>query len=283
MSVFSDLKTAEYRLSGHPEAPERVSKTYARLKSAGHAILLPDVAAQDPDALRAHSPAHLKSLRAGTFLDADTPAYPGIDKTAFVSLSGALSAAESAAQGRPAFSLMRPPGHHAGRDRISGFCYLNNLACAVFRLLEEKKAARVAIVDVDVHHGDGTQELVLGKDGIHFVSLHQAPLYPGTGLRSEKNCENLPLPEGTTEGPYLKTLDAALGRLLDLKPDFLAVSAGFDTYKECPIAGLKLDKPAYRRIGALLAGTKLKRFAVLEGGYAADLPILVENFLEGFF
>lgn len=200
-----------------------------------------------------------------------------------ISLSGALSAAEAARAGTPSFSLMRPPGHHAGKDRVAGFCYLNNVALAAAKLQEEKPGLRVGIVDFDVHHGDGTESLVLGRENTLFVSLHQFPLYPGTGASSRDNCLNVPLPAGTAENAYLKAFEPALARVLASKPDILAVSAGFDAYKDDPLAGLKLDKGTFRALGSLLAQTKLPRFAVLEGGYSEDLPYLVESFLEGFF
>lgn len=281
--VFSDPATTRYVAKGHPEAPFRVARTAERLTAAGHKIEKPFASASPEDVSLLHSPGHFERVQAGDFDDPDTPPYPGIAAIALVSLAGAFSSAESAAAGEPAFSLMRPPGHHAGRDRVAGFCFFNNLALACARLQKERHAHRIAIVDVDVHHGDGTQELVLGKPDILFCSLHQVPLYPGSGLESSKNCLNFPLPPGTAEAAYLKTLERALQEALDFKPDLLAVSAGFDTYRECPIAQLRLEKASYRRIGRMLSETKLKRFAVLEGGYAEDLPVLVENFLDGFF
>lgn len=281
--VYSDLATAKYGASGHPEAPFRVSKTHARLTSAGLSPRLPDQAATRADVELLHGPEHYDKVMKGTFQDADTPAYPGIGGIAMISLAGALSAAQSAAGGAPSFSLMRPPGHHAGRDRVSGFCYFNNLALACAKLQAEKKAKRIAILDIDVHHGDGTDELMTNKDGVLFISLHQSPLYPGSGLASHDNCRNFPLAPGTEEKGYLKKLDEALRLVQDHKPDLLAVSAGFDTYKDCPIAQLKLTKDSYRKIGKLLGELKLPRFAALEGGYAEVLPLLVENFLDGFF
>lgn len=281
--VFSDPATTRYGASGHPEAPFRVARTAERLTAAGHKIEKPVVSAKPEDVALLHAPDHFERVEAGDFDDPDTPPYPGIAPIALVSLSGAFSAAGCAAAGEPGFSLMRPPGHHAGKNRVAGFCFFNNLALSCARLLKEKKAARIAIADIDVHHGDGTQELVLGRSEILFASLHQVPLYPGSGLESSKNCLNFPLPPGTAEAEYLKTLERALRELLDFKPDLLAVSAGFDTYRECPIAQLRLEKSSYRRIGRMLAQTGLKRFAVLEGGYAEDLPVLVENFLDGFF
>ncbi len=281
--VFSDLKTAEYGASGHPEAPFRITKTFDRLESAGHAPERAKVKAVDADVVLLHGAKHLDSIRQGTFTDADTPAHHGIADIALISLSGALSAADNALAGEPSFSLMRPPGHHAGKDRVAGFCYLNNLALSVARLQKAKPGLKVGIVDFDVHHGDGTQSLMLGREGVKFLSLHQFPLYPGTGGRSVDNCLNVPLPEGTAEGSYLKAFEASFGSLLDARPDLLAVSAGFDAYKGDPIAGLKLDRSTFKRIGSLLAQTKLPRFATLEGGYSDDLPLLVESFLDGFF
>lgn len=281
--VYSDLSTAEYGAPGHPEAPFRVSKTYERLKSEGHALELPSVAAKDEDVLLMHGALHLESVRLGTFEDADTPPHEGIAKIAMTSLSGALSAVDSALAGEPAFSLMRPPGHHAGKSRVAGFCYLNNLALAVARAQKAKPGLKVAIVDFDVHHGDGTQELVLGRERTTFLSIHQYPLYPGTGLDSRANCWNLPVEAGTDESKWLMHFEPAYDLLLQEKPDLLAVSAGFDAYKEDPIAGLNLDKGTFKRIGRMLAETKLPRFATLEGGYHRDLPLLVESFLDGFF
>jgi acetoin utilization deacetylase AcuC-like enzyme len=225
----------------------------------------------------------LNSVRLGTFEDGDTPMFASIADIALISLSGALSAADAAMKGEPSFSLMRPPGHHAGKDRVAGFCYLNNLALSVARLQKAKPGLKVAIVDFDVHHGDGTESLVLGREDTTFLSLHQFPLYPGTGLDSRGNCWNVPLEAGTAGDAWLREFEPRFELLLREKPDVLAVSAGFDAYKEDPIAGLKLDKGTFKRIGSMLAQTKLPRYAALEGGYSQDLPILVESFLDGFF
>ena len=281
--VFSDPATAGYHTEGHPEAPFRVTRTAERLRAAGLAPRPPSAEAFEEDLLRVHSAEHLRRLGEGDFHDPDTPFYTDMPRLARISVAGALSAAESALGGVPAFSLMRPPGHHAARERIAGFCYLNNLAAACARALHARRAARIAVLDIDVHHGDGTEAIVRGDPALMFCSLHQFPLYPGTGAESSGNCLNVPLPEGTDGAAYLRALEPALGRLLDFKPDLLAVSAGFDTYKACPLAGLRLDRPDYRRIGELLARTGLPRFAVLEGGYAEELPALVEEFLLGFF
>jgi acetoin utilization deacetylase AcuC-like enzyme len=281
--VFSDLATAAYGAPGHPEAPFRVKESHARLLAAGHKIEKPSRAATKEDVALLHSGKHLERVSRGEFSDGDTPNHSGIAGIAMISLAGALSAADAAAAGAPSFSLMRPPGHHAGYDSVMGFCYFNNVALACAKLQADKKARKIAILDIDVHHGNGTEELVAKREGLWFCSLHQVPLYPGTGLQSHDNCLNVPLPPFTGEAQYLKHLDKVFDELLAFKPDVLAVSAGFDTYKEDPIAQLKLEKKTYRRLGDLLAQTKLKRFAVLEGGYSEDLPILIEHFLNGFF
>ena len=279
--IFTDPSVTGYHSPGHPEAPWRVSRTAARLRAAGFDLRAPSVRATGADVRRVHSEEHWNAVETGLFFDADTPAHDGIAEIALTSLSGALSAAEAAAVGTPAFSLMRPPGHHAGPERIAGFCYMNNLAIAVDRLARGGRS--VAILDIDVHHGDGTEAVALTRPDWFFVSLHQSPLYPGTGLASRGNCVNLPLAAGTDERAYLGALDGALRLIADRKPEVLAVSAGFDTYKDCPIAGLALDRPTYRRIGERIAALGLPRFGVLEGGYADALPELIENFLLGFF
>ena len=281
--VFSDLKTTQYGASGHPEAPFRVRESFALLKAAGLVPELPPVTASAADIARLHGKDRLAVIASGSYDDADTPPYAGMDAISMISLSGALSAAETAKAGTPAFSLMRPPGHHAGKDRVAGFCYLNNVALAVARLQEKTPGLKVAIVDFDVHHGDGTESLVLGRENTAFLSTHQFPLYPGTGAAAKGNCANVPLEAGTDGDRYLRAFTPAFETLLASKPDLLAVSAGFDAYKGDPIAGLKLDQGTFKTIGSLLAQTKLPRFAALEGGYSEDLPYLVESFLDGFF
>jgi acetoin utilization deacetylase AcuC-like enzyme len=298
--IYSDPAVTDYHTPGHVDSPRRVTKSRERLESAGYRIVPPEIKASEEDVRLVHAPEHFAMVRDGDYRDADTPHYPGIEAIALVSLSGALSAAQSAADREPAFSLMRPPGHHAGKKRVSGFCYFNNIAIACEKLLRgqaprapgavdgpaigpaENAVRAVGILDIDVHHGNGTEELMTRRDGVLLCSLHQVPLYPGTGLHSHDNCFNFPLVPGTGETEYLQALEEALKVLLDFRPDVLAVSAGFDTYRDCPIAQLRLEKKSYRRIGDMIAQTGLKRFAVLEGGYSEDLPILIENFLDKF-
>jgi acetoin utilization deacetylase AcuC-like enzyme len=175
---------------------------------------------------------------------------------------------------------MRPPGHHATKNNPGGFCYFNNIAIAVKKLL--LKGQRVAILDIDCHHGNGTQDIFLGNDNTLFVSLHQVPLYPGTGLSPEKNCLNFPLAQGTDEKVYLSTFETAIKEVNKFKPDAIAVSAGFDTYRNDPLTGLNLEKSTYKKIAKIISSLNLPRFAVLEGGYSDDLPECIYNFLTGF-
>lgn len=280
--VYCGLDCLRYHTPGHPESPERVGETSRRLERSGRVLLPPDRPIAVSEVGLAHGPSHLDNVTDGAYCDPDTPHYDGIESFALESASAALSAALACEGGENAFSLMRPPGHHAGRTRAAGFCYLNNVAIACSVLQAAKPSLRVGILDIDVHHGDGTQDIVLGRPGILFVSLHQSPLYPGTGLASEDNCLNFPLPPGTGEPAYLAALEKGLLALTDFRPDILAVSAGFDTFKDDPIARLRLEKASYRRVGALIAQAGLPRFGALEGGYSRDLPVLVENFLETF-
>jgi len=240
--------------------------------------------AQEEDPLLVHSPAHVEQVQTGNYSDVDTPYFQNIYEIAMHAVGSAIDSMKSALEGCPSFSLARPPGHHATRDHIMGFCYFNNLAIAVAHAL--KKVDRVGIVDIDVHHGNGTEDIVLGrkdwKDRVLFCSLHQVPLYPGTGLVTARNAKNYPLAPGTSATSYLETLEQALSQISDFKPQLLAISAGFDTFRKDPLASLNLDIQNYRAIGKMLAGLSIPRFGTLEGGYADELPLCIDMFLKGF-
>ena len=205
----------------------------------------------------------------------------------------ALSGQEMVAAGAPAvFSLCRPPGHHAMADQSGGYCYLNNAAIAAQAFLDQG-AGRVALLDVDYHHGNGGQSIFYQRDDVFFVSLHATPAqeYPhflgygdetGAGAGEGFNL-NLPMPWGTAWDAYGAALDQGLARIADYGPDVLVVSLGVDTFKDDPISQFKLEHEDYLRIGAAIATLGRPTLFVMEGGYAVEaIGINTVNLLNGF-
>jgi len=260
--VFSE-KCLAYG-SWHVEGPERVRKAYEILKERGYTFLEPEPAPEE-DLLRVHDDEYVWMLKKGLIEDGDTPAYENIFEYAKLSAGGAILAAEV-----KGFSIMRPPGHHAGRNGAAlgahtrGFCYLNNIAIAVKHL-----GKPTLILDIDGHHGNGTQEIFLGDAKVMYVSLHRHPHYPGTGAVSEANCLNFPLWGDCGDEAYLETLDGALGMVDVGRFEVVAVSAGFDT-SIGDLASLGLTEKGYREIGKRIAALKKPTFFVLEGGYVGE-------------
>ncbi len=207
----------------------------------------------------------------GGMLDPDTPVSKHSYEAACRAVGAAVDASESALEGVPGggFALVRPPGHHAFAARGSGFCIFNNMAIAAIKLAEHGK--RVFILDIDVHHGNGTEALVLGKENIMFLSIHQSPLYPGSGLADrEPNVINVPLPPTTGDEGYIKVLDKRVGPEIErFKPDVVGVSVGFDAYylDRGSVAGnaLGITGETYGRVKKMLK--PYKAFFTLEGGY----------------
>ncbi len=250
--------------SWHVEGPERVRKAHAILKEKGYDFLTPQPASEE-DLVRVHDHDYVWMVKKGLVEDADTPAYDNIFEYAKLSAGSAIMAAET--QG---FSIMRPPGHHAGTAGAAlgaatrGFCYLNNIAIAVKHLDKP-----TLILDIDGHHGNGTQEIFYGDLKVTYLSLHRHPNFPGTGVSSDKNCLNFPLPPDCGDIMYLRTLDKALKNVSMDKFEVLAVSAGFDTYSG-DLASLDLTKKAYREIGRRIGELGKPTFFVLEGGYNGE-------------
>jgi len=264
-------------MAGHPESPRRVSGSFEYLK--GKYECAAPKPADEGDLLLVHTRELIGQVRSGDFWDGDSPAYPNLWEYALLSVGAALGASQYALSGEQSFSLMRPPGHHAGKAFLGGFCYFNNVAIAAAKSLE--KVEKVAIIDFDCHHGNGTQDIFLGHDRVMYVSLHQSPLYPGTGFTSELNCRNFPVTGGTAEEEYLAVFGEALDEVREFGPDLVGVSAGFDTFRGDPITSLGLEVGSYEKIGRLIAELGKPTFSVLEGGYSEKLPECIESYLQG--
>ncbi|OIN96993.1 hypothetical protein AUJ66_04670 [Candidatus Desantisbacteria bacterium CG1_02_38_46] len=269
--VFSE-KCLNYREPGHPESPERVQNSYLFLKQKGFELVEPEPCSKE-DLLLVHSQQMVESVKN----------LPGLFEIAKLSAGGAIKACELALKNKISFSLLRPPGHHATKNNVGGFCYFNNIAIAVKKALGEspERSRKIAIIDIDCHHGNGTEDILLGEEKVLYVSLHQNPLYPGTGLKSYKNCLNFPLPAGTSEKRYLEVLDNALVEVKKFNPSLITVSAGFDTYKLDPITNMELEKESYKKIGERIKNLGKPVFSVLEGGYSEDLPECIYEYLQG--
>jgi acetoin utilization deacetylase AcuC-like enzyme len=282
LKIIFDVAATTYGKVGHPERPERLLRTQPHLERA-----FPEWGWEKPGLaenqvlLLAHDQAHLTRLKGGTDFDSDTPCYPRIDQHARRAVGAALSAARIARQGERAFSLMRPPGHHATRNRAMGFCYLNSIAIAALKALEEG-CERVAIWDFDAHHGNGTEAIVAGNPRLRFASIHQHPCYPGTGTRSFKNIFNRPVPPMTDPETHAAACREALDQLLTFEPDLLLVSAGFDAFSGDPITNLRLEPEHFHLFGQWLRELPTPVAAILEGGYSEKLPMLIESFLLGW-
>src|SRR5947207_6480018 len=231
MIIFHDRRCTEYSAPGHPERPARMERTVPLLRDRHPEWEWREPAPANEAALRrAHSREHVAQIRAASHpFDADTPAYPGIYEHAARATGAALGVAREALKGNPAFSLMRPPGHHATRDRAMGFCYFGNIAIVALDALENG-AERVAIWDFDAHHGNGTEDIVAHNPRIAFASIHQFPAYPGTGVKSFANIDNYPVAPGSPRQEHVDVAERALGKLLQFKPNLVLVSAGFDAY-----------------------------------------------------
>ncbi len=260
--IFSE-KSLNYG-GWHIEGPQRVKMAHQILEEKGYEFLEPNPASEE-DVLRAHDPDYIWNLKKGLVEDPDTPAYQNIYEHAILSAGGAILASKI-----NGFSLMRPPGHHAGRNGPAlgvytrGFCYLNNVAVAVKSL--NKPAL---ILDIDGHHGNGTQEIFQGDKKVVYISLHRYPHYPGTGEHSEGNAMNFPLSADCGEHRYLETLDKALGMVKIDKFDVVAVSVGLDAHKD-DLASLGLTEDSYLEIGKRIGELKKRTFFVMEGGYVGE-------------
>ena len=221
-----------------------------------------------------------------SFLDGDTIVSPG-SKDATLDAVGSIITAIDGVQNKNfnnAFCAVRPPGHHAEKNKAMGFCIYNNVAVGANYLINKYKLKRVAIIDFDVHHGNGTQDIFHDNEKVLYISTHQYPYYPGSGTNDEKgkynNILNIPLPAGTTSEEYLNAYEFVLKKIKEFRPEFILLSAGFDAHKDDPLAQLQLEsKDFYSITKRTLELSKQycdgKVVSILEGGY--DLLALQES------
>ena len=280
MILCHDPRCAEYSAAGHPESPARVRWSASHLRQAhpDWEWRLPNEASEAV-LLRAQGAAHVERVRAASHdFDADTPAYANIFAHAARASGAACAVAQASLGGAPAFSLMRPPGHHATRNQAMGFCFFNHIAVAALDALAHG-AERVAIWDFDAHHGNGTEAIVTGNPRIAFASVHQFPGYPGTGAHSSGNIHNFPVAPFAPRAEHCAAVARALTVLLEFKPALLLVSAGFDAFVGDPITQMSLEIDDFALFGKWLRESSVPAGAILEGGYSDDLPQLIDAFL----
>ncbi len=287
--IWSDTYQ-DHETGSHPESPERIAAIGRALREAGmfddRAVLTPEPVDLDT-ILTVHEP-HVVDLvqraarQGGAWLDPDTYVSPDSYEVALLAAGGACRAVDAVMTGKAprAFAFVRPPGHHAEPDRSMGFCLFNNIAIAAEHALNAHGLERVAIVDWDVHHGNGTQAAFWSRPDVLFISLHQYPFYPGSGSASERGAGsgegytvNIPIPAGSNDDAYLtRFTDTVVPTLHAFAPQLILVSAGFDAHTDDPLAMMRVTTDAFADWARLLkaAATDLcdgRLALVLEGGY----------------
>jgi acetoin utilization deacetylase AcuC-like enzyme len=264
---------------GHPESGERL----AVLHNA-----FPDFVSCEPaaveDVLTCHTPAYVdlvRSIEDATWLDLDTVASATSYEAALLAAGGSIEAVR-----RNGFALGRPPGHHALPDRAMGFCLFANVAIATRWAQRELGVARVAIVDFDVHHGNGTEAIFRDDDSVLFVSLHQWPFWPGTGGPDDQGTTtlNVPMRAGSGDGEYLRAFERVVEpAVARFDAELVIVSAGFDAHVDDPLADIRVTEEGFRELAHRCSTFAPRCAALLEGGYNLEtLPTLVAAALDGF-
>ena len=271
---------------GHPERADRVSAVIESLKKFKNKNLIwKKPSTFDRKLLEiTHDNNYVNQVEKSfpekglIFLDGDTIVSPG-SKQATLDAVGSIITAIDGVQSKEfqnAFCAVRPPGHHAEKNKAMGFCIYNNVAVGAQYLLDKYKLNKVAIVDFDVHHGNGTQDIFFDNEKVLYISTHQYPFYPGTGGDNEKgkynNIFNIPLPAGTTSEEYLNAYEFVIKKLKEFKPEFILFSAGFDAHENDPLAQFQLkSKDFYELTKRTLSLAKSccngKVVSILEGGY----------------
>ena len=290
--LLTDAATDRHQAPGHPERPDRRRAAAAGVRdAAGERLAEPaTLAADDSTVELIHVPELLIALEeaeglGGAWVDPDTYVVPGSLPAARAAAGATIQAARGVAAGEAeiAFAAVRPPGHHASAARATGFCLLNNVALAAAALRQDGTARRIAIVDWDVHHGDGTQSIFDADPDLCYASTHQWPLYPGSGHPSERGTglgegtkHNVHLEPGTGDAAFVEAwVETLLPIIETFGPDAILVSAGYDGHRADPLANLEVTEEGYRAVaralGALSARLGLAGVALtLEGGYDLD-------------
>jgi acetoin utilization deacetylase AcuC-like enzyme len=263
----------------HPETPRRLD---VLLEALGEWV--EPEPASDADIERCHARDYIERVRevkATTLFDLDTICTPTSYEAALLAAGGAIEAVR-----RGGFAIVRPPGHHALPERAMGFCLFDNVAIAARWAQAELGVERVAILDWDVHHGNGTQAIFQGDDSVLFVSMHQWPLYPGSGGPDEQaeTTVNVPLPAGCGDAEYARAFEEIVEpEVQRFQPELVLVSAGFDAHEDDPLAGMLVTEDGFRQLAGRSAALGPRVAAVLEGGYNLEtLPGCVAAALEGF-
>ena len=286
------LRSPEFFRHDTGEHVERAARLAAIDRELGRRNLLDDRAtvyfgaADDEAILRVHTAAHLRGLEefaraGGGWLDSDTVVRPESMDVARLAAGAATTAVDAILDGSidRAFILARPPGHHATPDRAMGFCLLNSVAIAAAQAIASG-LGRVAILDWDVHHGNGTQDIFYGRSDVLFCSLHQSPLYPGTGSPQETgrgtgvgSTVNVPLPAGTTDDTFLAAFRSRIApAIVTFRPQLLLISAGYDAHEQDPVGGMRLTDAGFRELMSETVALAERvcdgrLLVVLEGGY----------------
>ena len=284
--ITSDTYQNHNTGEGHPEKIDRVTAVIDNFKKLDNKNLIWKKPSKfDRSLLKiTHSSDYINFVETSfpkkglSFLDGDTIVSPG-SKDATLDAVGSIIAAIDGVQNKEfknAFCAVRPPGHHAEKNKAMGFCIYNNVAVGANYLIDKYKLSKIAIIDFDVHHGNGTQDIFYDNEKVLYISTHQFPYYPGSGTEQEKgkynNIFNIPLAAGTTSEEYLNAYEFVLKKIKEFKPEFILFSAGFDAHKDDPLAQLQLEaEDFYTLTRRTLELSKLycdgKVVSILEGGY----------------
>ncbi|HET8558729.1 MAG TPA: histone deacetylase [Gaiellaceae bacterium] len=263
----------------HPERPERLAALLEH-----HYVWSEGRAATTEELQLCHTAGHVELVRDvedQVWLDPDTVCTPTTFEAAALAAGTAIEAAL-----RGGFALVRPPGHHALAARAMGFCLFNNVAVAARAAQQRLGLERVAIVDFDVHHGNGTEAIFREDDSVLFVSMHQWPFYPGSGGPDDQaeTTVNVPLRAGSGDAEYLEAFERDVRPAVErFDPGLVLVSAGFDAHADDPLGGMRISEPGFRELARRCRGLSDRLAAVLEGGYNLEtLPSLVDAALDGF-